>query len=497
MLSSPASQSAFSGCAYHQIREKQAKMFTEYLDAQNDTTAYVSNLNGSWGTGKTFFIERWQKWLRDKGYIAIKIDAWESDYLNDPLTIITAEVLEGLKEQSGLEDFSEKEREIISVGWKLAKNFLPVLTMAIGKHFLGEKYEELLKEVGIAVKDTINDDAPFDSKRLGDFGQEVFATHNKHKEFVVQFKTQLTDLIKEVCLNSQKKKVYLFIDELDRCRPTYAIEMLEVVKHLFDVPKLVFVMSTDTKQLESSIKAVYGDRFDSSEYLSRFFHRRLSLSQPNFMTFLTSLNIFSDINFDPIRHFPMIDNREIAYEILAVFCEANNISFRRAEQLTARIEAALLSLPKNISISFIELVGNIFSYELFPERTLNYAQLHTPTRGENDYKVLPVGNSNGKPANDVLSQYNVLWRDITLFFNNSNDRNKQKACTLRKVELDKKLIEFTKCPSFKTMITTHQSTVLPSAVSFDKLVEGIKGEEIKVLSGEQLSDYLHLFNNIS
>ncbi|TOL41491.1 hypothetical protein CGH98_24085, partial [Vibrio parahaemolyticus] len=69
----------------------------------------------------------------------------------------------------------------------------------------------------------------------------------------------------------------VFIDELDRCRPSYAVEMLEVIKHFFELDNVVFVVATDTEQLQHAVKAVYGQLFDAQLYLGRFFRRRFSL----------------------------------------------------------------------------------------------------------------------------------------------------------------------------------------------------------------------------
>lgn len=88
--------------------------------------------------------------------------------------------------------------------------------------------------------------------------------------------------------------MFVFIDELDRCRPTYAIELLETVKHLFEIKGMIFVIATDTDQLQHSIKAVYGNRFDARKYLDRFFHRSFSLKQVNLSSYIESLPIFQN-----------------------------------------------------------------------------------------------------------------------------------------------------------------------------------------------------------
>ena len=66
------------------------------------------------------------------------------------------------------------------------------------------------------------------------------------------------------------KPLVVFIDELDRCRPDFAVNFLERVKHVFDVPSLVFVMAVNRKELASVVKSFYGCG-DGEKYLEKFF----------------------------------------------------------------------------------------------------------------------------------------------------------------------------------------------------------------------------------
>ena len=84
------------------------------------------------------------------------------------------------------------------------------------------------------------------------------------KETVQLLIEPLQQLIRDderIVINKQQvtHRLLIFIDELDRCRPTFAIETLEVVKHFFNVPNVVFVFSLDMNQLQKSIKTIYGD----------------------------------------------------------------------------------------------------------------------------------------------------------------------------------------------------------------------------------------------
>ncbi|HCE4628146.1 KAP family NTPase [Vibrio alginolyticus] len=489
---------AFANCAYKEVREKQAEAFTNYLNSRPGTCGYVANLNGAWGTGKTFFVDNWCTKLSEQGYVSVKIDAWESDYLNDPLAIVTAEILTQLKKRSGMVDFAEKEKQIFSAGWKLAKNFLPVLTMALGKHYLGKDYESLLKEIGVSVKGTIDDNsAP--APDFGEFGKEMFATHEKHKEFVQTFKSNLGDLVKDACKISGKPKVYVFIDELDRCRPTYAIEMLEVVKHLFDIPNMVFVLSTDTTQLECSIKAVYGEQFDSEEYLSRFFQRRLSLSKPDYLTFIRSQNLFSQVEFNPDLIYPLV-RIDTAQEIFAIICEINSISYRRAEQISARIESALINLPKDTAVSFIELVSSIIVYEIFPKESFGYNVAYSPNTNFSydgkPYKRVTVGKTH-----ELFHIYQTTWNDLVLVSHNLDNppqlRSSSESCQLRLNKMASEAHKIVDKSSIKSLIHSHFSNNQPLKQSARELASNVKNKFVTLLSGKKLNDYLHLFDSFS
>jgi predicted KAP-like P-loop ATPase len=72
----------------------------------------------------------------------------------------------------------------------------------------------------------------------------------------------------------------IFIDELDRCRPLYAIECLERIKHIFGIKRLIFVLSIDKKNLAKSIQSQYGN-IDTNNYLRRFIDLEFDLKNPS------------------------------------------------------------------------------------------------------------------------------------------------------------------------------------------------------------------------
>ncbi len=110
------------------------------------------------------------------------------------------------------------------------------------------------------------------SKKLDKAIEAALKEHSTTKNAISEFKTKLTLLIDELEKASGiELPLFIFIDELDRCRPDYAIELLEGIKHLFGVKGIYFVVATNISQLSESVKAVYGSGFDGERYLKRFF----------------------------------------------------------------------------------------------------------------------------------------------------------------------------------------------------------------------------------
>ena len=85
------------------------------------------------------------------------------------------------------------------------------------------------------------------------------------------------------------------MDELDRCRPSYAVRLLERIEHYFINDRITFVFSVNLEQLQHTIKNFYGNDFDACRYLDRFFDLRLSLPPINTTKYYNYLNLSNNI----------------------------------------------------------------------------------------------------------------------------------------------------------------------------------------------------------
>jgi len=93
--------------------------------------------------------------------------------------------------------------------------------------------------------------------------------------------SEFRELFKDIACNLKGKRILIIVDELDRCKPLFAIQTLEVIKHLFDVPNVNFLLSVNFQQLKYSIETVYGQKMDSEGYLRRFINYVIKLPEPS------------------------------------------------------------------------------------------------------------------------------------------------------------------------------------------------------------------------
>jgi hypothetical protein len=154
---------------------------------------------------------------------------------------------------------------------------------------------------------------------------------------------------------------FIFVDELDRCRPSYAVEMLETIKHIFDIKGVVFVVATDTEQLQHAVRAVYGEGFDARVYLARFFNSRFSLKKPDLKHLL-------NVHCEPekltkgyllnkgISTLPWNDNGREVLEDIAKLVTAFGHTARTAIQIADRAIATISNMPKGRQVDVFLLV---------------------------------------------------------------------------------------------------------------------------------------------
>ncbi|CAH7284239.1 KAP NTPase domain-containing protein [Vibrio chagasii] len=313
---------------------------TKFLNSKSDD-GYVLNLNAEWGAGKTTFLQCWYNEL-SQNHPVVYFDAWKSDFSKDAMLALIDCFHAQLT--SPLSDNKELIRKFFEKGGYFIRKSIPSLAAGVLKHQMGMSNDDpLIEDLPSAFDIDIPDKACGDA--LKEVLKGVLEQRTKVKG-IEDFKAILESLSKAVidsyeASDSPKQyPIYVLVDELDRCRPSYAIEVIENIKHFFDTKQFVFVVATDTAQLQHSIKAVYGNEFDAYSYLSRFFHKTITLPPPSTEQFLRS-------RLAPIigQDFSL-DDPHILQVLVNTFDWHNMTSLREIDKVIQDIELAKASGKK-------------------------------------------------------------------------------------------------------------------------------------------------------
>ena len=226
-------------------REEIAERLTNLVRTQS--VPFVVSVHGAWGTGKTFMLKRWQKALEGECFQAIYFNAWDDDFCEDPLIAIIGQLSDYLNDSK----YSGIKKEIETATNSLIRR------------------SSLTLSVGVASITT-----PLDNGRDD---KDLLQVYLEQRETKDTLKKHLEELSAKVLEDTGHPLVFI-IDELDRCRPTFAIELLERVKHVFDVPGLAFVFGINHDELCKSLKSVYGE-INADIYLRRFFDMEFTLPE--------------------------------------------------------------------------------------------------------------------------------------------------------------------------------------------------------------------------
>lgn len=345
---------------------------TELISAKEGQRGWTVALDAAWGAGKSFFINHWADDLRRQGYPVVLFDAWENDIGEESSVALMAEINEEMKQWIGklpkTKTMERKARALVAdAGRKLRKSVMPVAKVVASgmlQKAIGVGLQEVLDSSGKAADGESNDKTSLASSAeevLDKVFDVSIQEHQRRKSDIRDFKKALVDLIDLIHEQaSAKYPLFVFIDELDRCRPTYAISMLEEVKHIFGMDKVCFVVSTNLSQLRHSICAVYGQGFNSEMYLKRFFDQSIELPQEVSIDHLEELYDFYEVlsskeHFLPLRGLAK-NKKQLVLQGVAWVFRACGIDARSQRQVFQIADSAAASIEQPVHTIFLFLL---------------------------------------------------------------------------------------------------------------------------------------------
>lgn len=335
-------------------------------------SSIIFALDGEWGSGKSFFIERWSEDIKNCEHLVIHFDAWKNDLTDEPLVGFMAEVNNTLKplikkipklSPASLKKLTTQAAKVIKQAGRAIGPTAMIIGKGLAANYISKEGVEALGDVASnSEPNTYSKDVSKITERAVEkYFNEVLKSHTNQKNAIAQLVAELELLAgyleetKEVNL-----PIYFFIDELDRCRPSYAIRLLEGLKHLFDAKGVCFVISTNLAQLSQSIRSVYGNGFDGQRYLKRFFDFEYRLPAPNNLSHATYLVENSYLHERKKFHAGLRQRTRTGEmqdltcaEVFAEVATAFSLDLRSQKQVFAQIEGAAASIDENETLHYL------------------------------------------------------------------------------------------------------------------------------------------------
>ena len=277
----------------------------------------VLALDSKWGGGKTTFLRMWTAHVRKEGYFVADFNAWETDHSSDPFVALSS-TLQKQFQASTSDGRGVNFKRLAEDAKKVALSAAPIMAGVAATAAFGS---------GAWATEAVSQLTSYTGDRLEEY--------RKGQEAIDNFRATLGKETLRISNNQYNgRSLFIMIDELDRCRPFYAIELLEVAKHLFSVDRIVFVLALNRRELAHSVRALYGVEFDAEGYLHRFFDLDYTLPSPNREKFV--LQAIRDTGLS--TYFP---DGTVAYEavpnMIARMLSASKLDLRRIAQTIRRL----------------------------------------------------------------------------------------------------------------------------------------------------------------
>lgn len=225
-------------------REQFVQNITDIIKAANTDRSWTFAINGAWGIGKSFVLNMLERKLNEEECVVVKYDAWKNDFYQDPLIAILHNVLDGIETSNRCKELFKGTKNGILAFYELIK-IIPFIES------VDDKAKKAFKQ--------LSKDNKYNQLKIA----EDFVSFNDALGLVKQHLRKITE----------KQKLVILVDELDRCEPDYSLTVLNRLHNLFDVPNVVVIVAVNKQQLENIIKSKY----NTDKYLEKFFDLSFTL----------------------------------------------------------------------------------------------------------------------------------------------------------------------------------------------------------------------------
>lgn len=321
-------------------REELANRLFNLISRLDD--GLVMSINAPWGEGKTSFVKMWNAFLRQKEAKCIYFDAFAQDYIDDAFIAITSEIAsmvenEFEESQSPKTRLKEFKNKASKAGVKLLSWGAKVGIKAATLGAIKDTDIEGLKEI----KKAFVEDG---SSLISNFVEQKLDNYKEDIKTIKNFKKELEALSTDI-KNETGHPLVFIIDELDRCKPTYALDLIEKIKHFFSVKNIVFVLVMNIAQLECAVRCLYGNDIDALTYLQKFINIECPLPK-NVDRYTSDYKKYCNHLYSS-HQLNTWEDRENLQLSMAIFSKALGLSLRDMEKCYSNLTLYYAAVTKN------------------------------------------------------------------------------------------------------------------------------------------------------
>lgn len=306
-------------------------------------TPYVLSISGAFGSGKTWLLTRLVQNFEDQGHQALYINLFDFDRTEDPSAVLLSHIIEWSRAMSGVMN-------------------VPLASKALqSKSEMLQIIQKYIKEPALlldAISGLLPENSQGGSAALVSF---IASIARKGVEWKKERKSELDLSLSEILdialshaaetasRDEPQKRVVLLLDELDRCRPEFALKTLHAIRHLFNIPGVVFIIGVERDHLASSLTQIVGPSHDMDGYIRKFVD--LDCELPANID-----NLFISAHF--IQEFgAAMEQFKLDGHLMSDLMNVLNFSPREAQRYISQLRAACL-----IAAAFDEFEPNLFCY---------------------------------------------------------------------------------------------------------------------------------------
>ena len=274
-------------------------------------------IDGRWGTGKSTFLALWAAYLRGDGVKVVEFNPWKS-FEADPFEALTKQILRQVEIPSGEQNKSHKRiLALLKHAPTLAQNGAKLISI------LQPDLQGLMEPIGAVVESAQS------ASRSGSA---------EGSEPRIESPEAFASLLTAAAKSWSDRPIVVMVDELDRCSPDYAVEVLQLLEHVFHTEHVVFVVAVNQSELVHSIRSFYGEGFNAEGHLERFFDDVLPLPASKRVEYIRSA----------------LNSIGAATEDALLFLEASGLSLREIDKAIQNL-GSILGGESRVSNALIDL----------------------------------------------------------------------------------------------------------------------------------------------